>query len=194
MAVGVVFFWEPMLRILCLGGNYTREDLEAARMVAIFYGAGIPAFCSIKVLLAPFNARKMMSTTLRYSLVAIGCNVVLNLLLMWPLQQGGIALATVLSSMLNNTLLLRHLRNEGIPLDIRGIGWTFVRSLIFSLVAGFALMWLYPVLREHLTSRYVGELPAFALLGVLFALLYFGGSGLCRAPEIPELIAVLRRR
>ena len=194
MAVGVVFFWEPMLRILCLGGNYTREDLEAARMVAIFYGAGIPAFCSIKVLLAPFNARKMMSTTLRYSLVAIGCNVVLNLLLMWPLRQGGIALATVLSSMLNNTLLLRHLRNEGIPLDIRGIGWTFVRSLIFALVAGFALMWLYPVLREHLTSRYVGELPAFALLGVLFALLYFGGSRLCHAPEIPELIAVLRRR
>lgn len=194
MAVGVIFFWEPMLRILCLGGNYTEEDLEAARMVAIFYGAGIPAFCSIKVLLAPFNARKMMTTTLRCSLIAIGCNVVLNLLLMWPLRQGGIALATVLSSMLNNTLLLRHLHNEGIPLDARGIGRTFVRSLVLSLVAGFALMWLYPVLREHLTFRYVGEFPAFALLGALFALLYFAGSRIFRSPELPELFAVLRRR
>lgn len=58
MAVGVIFFWEPMIRILCLGGNYTEEDLMAARMVAIFYGAGIPAFCSIKLLLAPFNAAR----------------------------------------------------------------------------------------------------------------------------------------
>ena len=194
MAVGVIFFWEPMLRILCLGGNYTREDLEAARLVAIFYGAGIPAFCSIKVLLAPFNARKMMTTTLRCSLIAIGCNIVLNLLLMWPLRQGGIALATVLSSMLNNTLLLWHLRNEGIPLDTRGILRTFARSLALALVAGFALMWFYPVLREYLTFHYLGEFPAFAVLSVLFVLLYFAGSSLFRSPEVPELVAVLRRR
>lgn len=57
----------------------------------------------------------MMMTTLRYSLIAIGCNIVLNLILMWHLKQGGIALSTVLASMLNNTLLLRHLQKEGIP-------------------------------------------------------------------------------
>lgn len=194
MAVGVIFFWEPMIRILCLGGNYTEEDLMAARMVAIFYGAGIPAFCSIKVLLAPFNARKMMTTTLRYSLIAIGCNIVLNLLLMWHLKQGGIALATVLASMLNNTLLLRHLRREGIPLDGCGIFRTVARSLAVALAAGFALMWLYPFLRTRLTFRHVGEFPAFAVLGTLFAVLYFIGSRFCRAPEIHELFGVMRRR
>ena len=168
MAVGVVFFWEPMLRILCLGGNYTSEDLMAARMVAIFYGAGIPAFCSVKVLLAPFYARKMMSTTLRYSLMAIGCNIVLNLILMWPLQQGGIALATVLGSMLNNTLLLRHLRREGIPLAGREVIMTGARSLGIAVASALALYWVYPLFRHRLTFRHVGEFPAFALLGALF--------------------------
>lgn len=193
MAVGVIFFWEPMIRILCLGGNYTEEDLMAARMVAIFYGAGIPAFCSIKVLLAPFNARKMMMTTLRYSLIAIGCNIVLNLILMWHLKQGGIALSTVLASMLNNTLLLRHLQKEGIPLGSRSIIRTFARSLGVALAAGTLLYWLYPLLRIRLTFRHVGEFPAFAVLGVLFLVLYFGGSLLCRAPELPELFSVMRR-
>ncbi len=193
MAVGVIFFWEPMIRILCLGGNYTEEDLMAARMVAIFYGAGIPAFCSIKVLLAPFNARKMMMTTLRYSLIAIGCNIVLNLILMWHLKQGGIALSTVLASMLNNTLLLRHLQKEGIPLGSRSIIRTFARSLGIALAAGTLLYWLYPLLRIRLTFRHVGEFPAFAVLGVLFLVLYFGGSLLCRAPELPELFSVMRR-
>ena len=31
------------------------------------------------------------------------------------------------------------------------------------------------------------------LLGVLFLVLYFGGSLLCRAPELPELFSVMRR-
>jgi putative peptidoglycan lipid II flippase len=193
MAIGVMFFWKPMIRILCLGGNYTEADLMATQMVAIFYGAGIPAFCAIKVLLAPFNARKMMTTTLRYSLIAIACNIGLNLLLMWPLQQGGIALATVLSSMLNNALLLRHLKREGIPLDGRGILKTVGRSLCIALIIGVVLSQMYPFLCEHLTFGVVGEFPAFATLGGLFVLFYFGVSHFCRASEIKELFGVLRR-
>ena len=54
----MVGFWEPMIRLLCLGGNYTESDLEATRFVAIFYGAGIPAFCAIKMLLPVFYARR----------------------------------------------------------------------------------------------------------------------------------------
>lgn len=192
MAVGVVFFWEPMIRLLCLGGNYTEADLMATRMVAIFYGAGIPAFCSIKVLLAPFNARKRMTTTLRCSLIAIGCNIVLNLILMWPLKQGGIALATVLSSMLNNTLLLRHLHKEGIPLGGKTILRTIARSLGISLAAGALLFHLYPLFRHRLSVPHAGELPAFVVLGIVFLLLYLGGSLLFGSPEIPELFSVIR--
>lgn len=44
-----------------------------------------------------------------------------------------------------------------------------------------------------MTFRHVGEFPAFAVLGVLFLVLYFGGSLLCRAPELPELFSVMRR-
>ena len=112
---------------------------------------------------------------------------------MWHLKQGGIALSTVLASMLNNTLLLRHLQKEGIPLGSRSIIRTFARSLGVALVAGTLLYWLYPLLRIRLTFRHVVEFPAFAVLGVLFLVLYFGGSLLCRAPELPELFSVMRR-
>lgn len=43
-------------------------------------------------------------------------------------EAGGIALSTVLASMLNNTLLLRHLQKEGIPLGSGSIIRTFARS------------------------------------------------------------------
>ena len=55
-------------RLLCLGGNYNLADLAAARSVMIFYGMGIPCFCSIKVILPAFYARKVMDKPLYSSL------------------------------------------------------------------------------------------------------------------------------
>ncbi len=188
MAVGVVFFWEPLMRILCLGGNYTQADLEATRLVAIFYGAGIPAFCSVKILLAPFYARKMMTTTLRYSLIAICANIAIALMLMWPLQQGGIALATVLASMLNNFLLMRHLRKEGMAPGVRRVAATFARSLLAAGIPGGALYFLYPRLLERMP-----DIPALAFTGVLFLAAYLVLSHLSGGREAAELKSVLRR-
>ena len=194
MAALMVGFWEPMIRLLCLGGNYTESDLEATRFVAIFYGAGIPAFCAIKMLLPVFYARRKMLIPLYSSLTAIVVNLVLNLILMWHLRQGGIALATVLSSMLNNFILYRCLRREGFDLRPGVLGRTFLRSLVLAAATAGVLHLLYPCWRTALTFRGVGELPAFLLLLLLFGGLYLGGSLLCRAPEVRELFSLLRRR
>ncbi len=194
MAALMVGFWEPMIRMLCLGGNYTESDLEATRFVAIFYGAGIPAFCAIKMLLPVFYARRNMLIPLYSSLIAIAVNLILNLILMWHLRQGGIALATVLASMLNNFILFRCLRREGFDLRLKLLYRTFARSLLLAAAAAAALHWLYPYWRPALTFPAVGELPAFLLLLLLFGGLYLGASRLFRASEIGELFSVLRRR
>ena len=54
LAAGVVFFHADILRVLCLGGRYTMDDLYAARTVAVFYGMGIQLFCTLKVVLPAF--------------------------------------------------------------------------------------------------------------------------------------------
>ena len=195
MGIAVMFFWEPLIRILCLGNNYTLDDLEATRYVAIFYGAGIPSFCALKVITPVFYARKMMTVPLRASLCAIGANIVLNLCLMWHLRQGGIALATVLGSMLNNFLLMRHLCKEGFALQWKLLSLTFFRSLTFAALTGAALYALYPLLREHLTLRgFGGEFPAFAALMILFGVGYLALNAIFKAAEVGEFFSTLRRR
>lgn len=194
IAAGMLFFWRPALTILCLGGNYTADDLEATKQVAMFYGSGIPLFCTLKVILPAYYARKQMKLPLYSSLAAIAVNIVLNLLLMIPLKQGGIALATVLSSLLNNAILLYFLGRQGIALNWKVLAALLLRSGGIALTAGWGLFLLYPVLRESLSFRYVGEFPAFAVLCLLFAGVYLIGNGLCRAPEINELRTLLRRK
>lgn len=194
MAVGMLFFWRPALTILCLGGSYTASDLEATKQVAMFYGLGIPLFCSLKVILPAYYARKMMKLPLISSLIAIMANIVLNLLLMIPLQQGGIALATVISSLLNNSILLYFLHRQGIPPAWKELAASLLRNGITAVLAAWGLFNCYPFFRERLSFRYLGEFPAFMVLCILFAGVYAAVNGLCRAPEVQELKALLKKR
>ncbi len=184
MAVFVMVFREPVIRILFLHGNFTTSDLSETCQAALFYGAGIPAFCSQKVILPAFYARKKMLTPLRVSLLCIFVNLILNLILMWPLRQGGIALATVVSAFLNNTLLLRTLRREDVPFKPLTLASTLMRTLAASSAAA-GCFFIYPHLQRRLTVPVAGELAPFLIALVCFSSVYLASCWLlgCREPR-----------
>ena len=155
---------------------------------------GIPSFCVLKVVLPVFYARKIMTIPLYSSLLSIAANIVLNLILMWPLKQGGIALATVFASMLNNAILLTCLHREGFQLQGRRMCGAFLRALLFSLAVGVPLFFAYPLLRGWLSFRFVGEFPAFCVLVLCFCAGYFGLHLLFRTEEPREFFGMLRHR
>ena len=148
----------------------------------------------LKVVLPVFYARKIMTIPLYSSLLSIAANIVLNLILMWPLKQGGIALATVFASMLNNAILLTCLHREGFQLQGRRMCGAFLRALLFSLAVGVPLFFAYPLLRGWLSFRFVGEFPAFCVLVLCFCAGYFGLHLLFRTEEPREFFGMLRHR
>ena len=195
MAAMVVFFHADILRVLCLGGKYTMDDLHAARQVAVFYGLGIPLFCSLKVLLPAFYARKQMKTPFYISLAAIMVNIVLNLILMIPLKQGGLALATVISSLTNNSLLLLMLRRQGFALKWHTL-LSPLRSMAMAAVSALAV-WLF-LQQAGITISGLGsigkDILLLAAIGGAFTVCYFVLAMLCRSKEIRELAGILQRR
>ena len=193
MAVFVVVFREPLMRLMFLRGNFTTTDLAAAGSVAMFYGAGIPIFCAQKVILPAFYARKEMKKPLYVSLLCITVNIILNLILMWPLRQGGIALATLLAALLNNSLLLWLLYREGLPYRPRVLAASFARALGAALPAA-GVFYLYPTLRERLTLPIVGELFAFLIILGLFCLLYLVLCRLFGGREPGEMLQIFYSR
>ena len=194
MTLTVVVFREPLLRLLLMGGNFNRSDLEAALPVAVCYGLGIPSFCSLKMILPMFHARKMMTLPMKVSLLCIAVNLALNLILMRFLAQAGIALATVLSSMLNNGILIWCLRREGLVLPGRRLALTLLRFVILS---GVAVTVAYAAFRRWgggpgagYLEQWVAFLLALALLAGIYLLLgRWSGS-----PELGEAMALVRRR
>ena len=155
---------------------------------------GIPAFCSLKIILPAFYARKVMDKPLYCSLAAITVNIVLNIILMQPLKQGGIALATVISALVNNTLLLWLLRRGGVRIRVREVLPAGVRSLLLAAATGYGCFYLHRLWHGVGARGWFAELGMFVAAAALFALLYFTGALLCRAREPREFLGMLRRR
>ena len=193
MAAAVIFFHVEILRVLCLGGRYTDSDLNATRMVAVFYGMGIPFFCSLKVILPAFYSRQDMKRPFYVSLIAISANIILNLLLMFPLRQSGLALATVIASVINNSLLLFLLRRDGFPLN-RSTVFSCCRSAVIALCAAVSIRMILPWFSNFFTPSFFSDCLLLLLCGIAFSIAFLLFALLFRTPELKEFLNILRHK
>ena len=106
LGIFMLLFSDPLIRMFFYRGAFDATALKATEFALQFYCLGIPAFACLKISTAGFYANQDMKTPLQVSILCIVLNLLLNLLLMYPLAQGGIALATVIASYVNNGILL----------------------------------------------------------------------------------------
>lgn len=192
MSVFVVFFRIEIIEALFLRGNFTVTDMSETAWAMLFYCTGIPFFCSIKVITPAFFARKDMKTPMKISMVAIVCNMALNLILMFPLKQGGLALATVLSSVINNILLLVILHKRSFKLDWKELIFTILKTVYACTIAVLCGLSLLPliIIPDHLGGKFI----AVVILLAIFGLAYLGASFIISSSELREFMSLLKRK
>jgi putative peptidoglycan lipid II flippase len=141
-ALALAILAEPLIATLFLYGAMTATDVIQAAAALQAYSLGVLTFMLIKVLAPGFFARQDLKTPVRIAIICMVVNMALNLLLIWPLQHVGLALATSLASMLNTGLLLRGLYRAGVYKPASG-WWLFVLRLVAACAAMVALvLWL----------------------------------------------------
>lgn len=127
-AVGLCLLAGPMLTTIFYGGRFGIEDAEMARLSLVAYGVGLLGFTLVKVLVPGYFARQDTRTPVRYGVIALAANMVMNVVfvLAWlrldrPGAHAALALATSLSAFINAGLLYQGLRRGGIL--VPGPGW-----------------------------------------------------------------------
>ncbi len=191
-AAFMIIFRTEILERLLLHGRFTASDLNETAYAMFFYSFGIPLFCSFKVIVNTFYSRKDMKTPVMVSICVIILNIVLNLILMQYMRQGGIALATVISSFANNFVLLLILRRKlGHSLQMKPVYVSMIRITLVAVAAGVGGHLLYPFMTRFTVLG--GIVPLIGAI-VLFGVFYLGLAFACRCTELTELLGTVSRR
>ncbi len=112
-AAALMVMAAPVIGVLFERGAFGPAETTATAAALAAYAAGLPAYVLVKVLGPGFFARKDTVTPVRFAIIAVAVNLVLNLVLMGPLQHVGLALATALSGWLSAGLLAVSLHRRG---------------------------------------------------------------------------------
>ena len=97
---------ELIMRALFVRGAFTAADAVAAAMTLSAYAFGLLPFVLIRSAVATFFARGDTATPVKAALIAAAVNIAFKVLLMGPLAQVGLALATSIGAWINLGLVV----------------------------------------------------------------------------------------
>ncbi len=161
----------PIMRALFMRGAFTAADAHAAAMTLVAYTIGLVPFVLIRSVVAPFLARGDTATPVKAALIGTAINIVFKVMLMVPLAQVGLALATSIGAWINLILVLifaararviavdAELKSSLIKLAAAGVALALVLLIADPFVTRLLSSW--STLRNEL------ELALLALLGGL---------------------------
>lgn len=143
-AIALVVLATPLMATLFHHNAMTTRDIMMASSSLQAYASGLLFFMFVKVLAPGYFARQDTATPVRYGLIAMAVNMVLNLLLIFPLAHVGLALATSLSAALNAGLLWWGLRRSGVYRAQPGWGILWLRLGLALSALLVVILWLAP--------------------------------------------------
>ena len=175
--LGIVLLCEPLVRLVFNHGRFADAPDAVARTVwvARLFSLGIWSYSANHILTRSFYAMQNITTPRRVAMLGAGLNFAANLLLVWPMAEGGLALATVASAIFQTVLLARLLSVQTARIDWRSVGASAVRTLLATALMGAAVAavvwWAAPAFlpagRTLLAVQLIGGLVAGA--AVFFA-------------------------
>ena len=84
-SAALIYLARPLIGSIFYQGEMTARDVDQAGLALQAYGVGLVALMLVKVLAPGYFARQDTRTPVRYGLIALVTNMVLNLILVWPL-------------------------------------------------------------------------------------------------------------
>ena len=191
--VGLIILREPIITLLFQRGEFSPQAVRLTVRALLYYAIGLWAFSAVRIVAATFFALKDTRTPVIMATVSILANMVLGIILMKPLDHGGLALATSLASVLNLGLLVHALRKKLGSLGLRHIAQSAARTLSSAAIMGM-VVWavarlLIPADGGTFTEQVVGLVAC-----VISGLIVFGVcSYIIKSPEFAFAAAEVKK-
>ena len=128
------FYSREVIELIFSRGRYTPEAILITAQCLFFYSLGLYFYTAIHLVSRAYYGMKNTKDPVKFAVVSIVINIVLNTLLIGRFRHMGLAMATAIASGVNFTLLIYFFRKKYIKIDIE-------RAAKFSmLVAGAVIV------------------------------------------------------
>lgn len=195
IAVGVLVLREPLVRVVFQRGVFDDAATRETAWALLFLSLGIAVFAMRDLVYRAFFAMQDTTIPMFLGIAAVSVNVVLNLLLVGPLRQGGLALATTIAGCVALVVgLVAFRRRSSVGFPARRLLSSAVRSGIASAVMG-VVVWVVHS-KVQILARPHGSLFELGTVGFVVAIgasVYLFMMWILRAPELQLVLGFARR-
>ena len=185
---GLILVAGPLIRVLFEHGEFGASDTRRVAVALTCYCLGLWAYSMQQILVRAFYSMEDSRTPVRIALVMVALNLALNLALVIPMGEAGVALATAITGAIQAMLLALFLSARLPSLRWRRTASTAVRSLMATAVMA-AVVWILRGLSPLGEVAPLGDEGQLILCVAAGALVYFAAGKLLR---LEELSIVLR--
>ena len=167
-----------IVQLLFGWGNFQLDSIKATSFGLLCYSFGLVAYSTNQIMRRAFYAVKDTKTPLKVACLSMGINIILNLVLMWPLKLGGLALATSISAACSMVALFILFDKKIGRIDWLNIKDTFFRllpaSAVMAITCWLTLRWVMCIEGNLLAVRLIQLfVPAFAGIISFLIVSYF---------------------
>jgi putative peptidoglycan lipid II flippase len=129
-SAGLALVAEPLTRVLFQHGKFASADTARTAAVLMAYSAGVWAYCGIPVLYRGFYAVGERRIPVILGISAVVLDLTMNLSLIWPLAERGLAVSTAISASVQVACLAWLIQKPIGRLDWRRLAATTARTLL----------------------------------------------------------------
>lgn len=144
--VGLMVLAHPIVAMIYERRMFHAGDTAATAAALMFYAPGLLGYSAVKIASPTFYSLRDSRTPVIVSVLSVGVNLGINLLLVRVMGYRGLALGTALAAMFNAVVLLWLLRGRLGGIDGRRVGVALLKVLLASAVMGIAahltLQWM----------------------------------------------------
>ncbi len=180
-AVGLIMVANPVVRIICEHGLFTKADTVRVVTAIHWYCLPICAFAAMHIMVRAFYSLEDSKTPMRISLFNLVLNLALNVALVFRFKEAGVAMATAITGNLQAIMLAVCLRKRIPDIPWRPVASTAIRSLLAVAVMIGAILALRSVFS-------LGEWSDFILSTIAGALSFAVAAKLLKLEEMRILL------
>ena len=186
--LGLLVLSRPLIEVLFQRGNFDDYSAQITSLALFFYAIGLVFFGGMKILIAAFYSLQDTRTPVKIAALALLVNLILNIVLMFPLKVGGLALASSLSAGFSFCLLYMRLTKR--------IGKIVTRDIYIYLLkitgAGLSMAAFISIF-FHRLPLHLNPILRLVLTIISGGLVYFALCGLLRVGRIGNLFKWIKQ-